>query len=49
MTVPGARKVCMVIRGDIPGGEEGRPCVAAGVRLWLQVLLSGVGRAAQER
>lgn len=41
-------QVCVDIRGDIPGGEEGRPPVAAGFRFRLQVLLSCVG-GAQEK
>ena len=48
LTVPGALQVCMVICGDISGGQEGGPCVAAGLWLRLQVLLSRVGCAAQE-
>lgn len=39
----------MVICGDIPGGQEGRPPVAAVLRLRLQMRFSRVDLSVQEQ
>lgn len=38
-------QVRMDVRGDLPRRQEGRPPVAAGLRVGLQGVLGGVGRA----
>lgn len=42
-------QVCLDLCGDLPQGEEGRPHLAAGLWLRLQVLLSCVGVSAQQQ